>query len=62
MVGREGAWLTLTQVKEGPLFVTSWDPQKYVAGLHTLMVLVSFMDMSITIICKLHVVYTQEVF
>ncbi|MPD02296.1 Transmembrane protein 62 [Portunus trituberculatus] len=34
----KGPWLTLTQVKEGPLFITSWNPQKYLAELHTLTV------------------------
>ncbi|KAG0724229.1 Transmembrane protein 62 [Chionoecetes opilio] len=37
-LGGEGSWLTLTKVKEGPLFVTPWDPHRYEAGLHTLMV------------------------
>lgn len=34
----KGPWLSLTQVKEGPLFVTSWNPQQYLAELHTLTV------------------------
>lgn len=37
-VGESGPWHTLAQVKEGPLFVVSWNPQKYMTGLHTIMV------------------------